>query len=112
MTIIVIAGFLHDTFEHKTTFITNIHTRSFNDTIENVFTEKAAGVITKITGCDTCLIIDGINDSLHLWFSSYADLGFKEWEDSNISILLKIANSDSFYILRDNKKIGFRIAHP
>jgi hypothetical protein len=111
--VLILADFWHDAFAPKAIFIKNIHDRSFNDTINNIYTEKVArGVVTSLRGCDTVIIINGVNDSLHIWFSSYGDLGLENWTDSHISKLIKKANSDSFYLERDSKKTGFRLTNP
>ena len=95
--------------EHYT-FITNIHERSFNDTIFNMYSQKYKGgvvVATKLTHCDTSLLIEGVNDSLNFWFSSNSDLGFNAWESPTFSILFKNPNTDSFYLKKGSKIIGF-----
>ena len=93
-------------------FITNIYGRSFDDTVTNVYSKKYNGgvvVATRLKTYDTALIIDGVNDSLHLYFSSYADLGLKNWEAPNFSLLKKNAKTDSFYLEKGGELIGFKL---
>lgn len=105
---------VHSCFESdKAILITNIHERSFADTIFNVYSLKSGGqvlVVTKLANCDTPLVLDGVIDSTKLWFSSYSDNGIKAWEDSNISILSKKANSDIFYLWRGKQMMAFRVS--
>lgn len=95
--------------KNNTVLISNLFERPLNDTILNMSTLKIAGPVTILKHCDTPLLIDGINDSLHLYLSSYSDEGFKTWDAPNTSILIKKAKSDSFYLLRKKQMIGFRL---
>jgi hypothetical protein len=95
----------------KIDVINDIYTRSFNDTILNIATLKVLGPATMLKHCDTPLLINGVNDSLQFYFSSYSDAGLKAWEGENVSIFSKKAKSDSFYLYRANQVIVFRLIH-
>jgi hypothetical protein len=115
MAMIIIASLFAPVFFCKTDkiiFTTDIYEIALNDTIFNIFSQKFNGIVvvaTKLKNKDTTLLIDGVNDSLHLHLYSYSDAGIKSWNAPNISVLSKKAKADSFYLIRNNQIIGFRL---
>jgi|GEM_PF-5153721 hypothetical protein len=103
VTILIIYIIVHTLFfeKDKRVFIRDIYKRSFNDTIFNAYSEKYNGYVlpvTKLVSNDTPIIINGTNDK-----SFYIEIATKG------DILIKSANTDSFYISRSSGKTGFKL---
>lgn len=112
--LIVLIWIFFVTNDKKLPIITDIYHRSFDDTVFSVFSQKYEGTVIGLTilkNRDSMLLLNGVNkDSIHYFIGSFGDHLPEFWDSPQyISILYKRSNSDSFYLKRDGKTVGYKI---